>query len=85
MAVPGVHDTYDLKVVRYVDADGEPTCAADFSKASVCPFYATQRFGQSESCWFADKERGRYWEPLSRRKDGRGSLIPLEQCPLWKK
>jgi hypothetical protein len=71
-----------VPLVRYRDHEGNPTCAKDFATGHVCVFYATQRFGCSETCWFAEKD-GRRWGPLERRKNGHGTLIPLSICPLW--
>ena len=76
-------EQFSLVVTRYRDKDGNPTCAADFNAGRVCMFFATQRFGCDETCLFANKE-WRYWTTLFRRDSGSGSLIPLEDCPLWK-
>ncbi len=75
-------EPYNLEVTRYRDKEGNPTCAIDFGSGKVCIFYGTQKFGCSETCWFAD--RYRRWSPLQRRKGGAGTLIPIANCPLWK-
>jgi hypothetical protein len=72
-----------LKVVRYRDPDGNPTCAMDFDKGLICQFYQTERFGVSETCVFAPL-RGRYRDRLERRDEGKGFLIPLKECPVWR-
>jgi len=72
-----------IDVVRYRDGDGHPTCAKNFNAGEVCIFYATQKLGCHETCWFADKD-SRRWVPLERRKDEYGTLIPLASCPIWK-
>jgi len=71
-----------IEVVRYRDKDGKPTCAKNFDTGEVCLFYTAQRFGTHEACWFSDKS-GKFWETMRRRNDGIGSLIPLNNCPLW--
>lgn len=77
---------HQITVTRYRDPAGNPTCAADFTSdpLKVCMFYRTQRFGCSETCVFA-REVGHkgYTEMLGRRKKGMGSLIPLDNCPVW--
>ena len=71
-----------LQIVRYRDADGNPTCAIDFQTGRVCAFYGTQQFGQRETCWFAEKS-GRKWDAVQRRNGGLGTLIPIPLCPVW--
>lgn len=78
----GTEEQITVQVTRYRDEDGQPTCACDFNVGRVCIFYCTQKFGLSETCWFADKE-GRRWTQLHRRDGGNGTLIPLPTCPLW--
>ena len=81
---PHTAETVQIDVVRYMDADGNPTCAADFAAGLVCRFYATQRFGCSETCVFADKSGPRgIWQTMTRRNNGSGTLIPLAGCPVW--
>lgn len=80
-------ETVALSVVRYMDADGNPTCATDFSAGLVCMFYTTQRYGCHETCLFAahGQDRGPrgLWPTMRRRNKGSGTLIPLAACPLW--
>jgi hypothetical protein len=71
-----------VPLVRYRDHEGNPTCATDFPDGRVCIFYATQKFGCAETCWFAEKNGSR-WRALERRRAGYGTLIPLSTCPLW--
>jgi len=71
-----------MPVALYLDEDGQPTCASDFQNGCVCIFYGTQKFGCSETCWFAEKD-GRQWMPMQRRNGGEGTLVPLPTCPLW--
>jgi len=78
----GTEEPGHLPITRYRDEDGQPTCASDFQQGRVCIFYATQKLGCLETCWFADKE-GRRWEPMQRRNGGEGTLVPLRTCPLW--
>jgi hypothetical protein len=76
-------EKFNLHILRYMDGDGLPTCAADFPSGRVCIFYATQRFGCNETCWFAEKT-GKHWHVLRRRKNGEGTLIPDDTfCPVW--
>ena len=75
-----------IKDVKFtVDAythNGHPLCAKDFSKGEVCRFYINQRMGMNETCLFADKS-GKYWQELNRRDNGEGTLIPMDNCPVW--
>lgn len=75
-------ETTNISVTRHRDCDGEPTCALDFPAGKVCQFYVAQRFGLHETCLFASKS-SHLWHPLERRKDGMGTLIPLDTCPVW--
>lgn len=73
-----------VKMTRYRDDQGHPTCAANFETKQVCPFHILQGVcGQRESCYFAEwslKER----VILERRGDDKlGSLIPHGNCPVW--
>jgi hypothetical protein len=74
-------DVVGIQVRRYRDAKGNPTCAVNFPAGKVCIFYMTQRFGCNETCFFAN-DAGKRREELKRR-DGKGMLIPLRQCPVW--
>lgn len=74
---------HTMQVVRYRDKAGVPTCAMDFDRGKVCKFYMSQKWGTHETCVFAEYY-GKYWEPLKRRENGVGNLIPLKQCPIWK-
>jgi len=78
----GTEEPVRVTLVRYRDAEGNPTCAVDFQSGRVCMFYATQRLGCHETCWFADKD-ARFWATLQRRNGGKGTLVPLSTCPLW--
>lgn len=72
----------EIRLTRYRDEDGQPTCAVDFDRGLVCRCYLTQRMGCHETCMFADKS-GLYWRGMERRNDGKGTLIPLDNCPVW--
>jgi hypothetical protein len=71
-----------MQVTAYRDSKGNPCCAGDFPTGEVCPFYRTQRYGCHETCVFGDAE-GKYMKGLKRRENGDGSLIPLDNCPIW--
>jgi len=71
-----------IDVETYFDANGNRTCATNFTDGHVCEHYRTQRFGTYETCVFAP-ERNKYAERLQRRgNDGKGSLIPADWCPI---
>ena len=72
-----------IRIARYRDPAGFPTCAANFYTGAVCKFYMTQRNGSNETCLIAGDKSGRYWESLNRRGDEQGSLEPLKDCPVW--
>lgn len=77
-------ERYELPVIRFRDKDDNPTCAANFSTGEVCMFYGTQRMGSNETCWFEIScGHGKFGRPLLRRKQGKGTLIPLAECPIW--
>jgi len=76
-------EQHQITITRYRDRDGNPTCAINFETGEICPFYGSYSFGCRETCWFADQSNKR-WQPLSRRKDGIGSLIPHSECPVWR-
>lgn len=78
----GTEEASSIPIVRYRDKDGNPTCAVDFPAGKVCVFCATQKFGCSETCLFADKD-GQRWAEMQRRDGGYGTLIPLQTCPIW--
>lgn len=81
----GTVESVSVQWLRYRDAYGKPTCAADFSCGRVCALYRTQRFGTREICLLG-AEDGAYTETLQRReKNGKreGTLIPHECCPFW--
>ena len=85
----GTVEHHSIPVVRYRDAQGQPTCAIDFPGGKVCEFYRTQRFGFNETCLFAEGAAGaRYTATMQRRtgkdRDGTGTLIPLATCPVWR-
>ena len=67
-----------MQTTAYVDKDGFPTCANDFTTGKVCEFYRTKKMGCLEVCLF-DLET-----PLERRKGGCGTLIPGDACRLRK-
>jgi hypothetical protein len=73
-----------VKVTRARDAEGRPTCAGDFTNNVVCQFHMTQKFGDSETCFFAPYA-GVYKKELERRDDTTRSLVPIAKCPLWTK
>ena len=72
-----------IKVAKYRDADGLPTCASNFDTGEVCRFYAAQKFGQHETCFVAGDKSSKFWEGLNRRGNWLGSLIPMKDCPVW--
>ena len=72
-----------IKIARYRDPAGLPTCAANFNTREVCKYYAVQRLGLNETCFVAGDKSGRYWEQLNRRDGGHGSLEPMKDCPVW--
>ena len=76
---------HNLEIEKFTDSDGNQTCAIDFKKRNMCIFYMTHKFGCGETCFFADNNSSNMWAPLERRKGGEGSLIPHNECPIWKK
>jgi len=67
-----------ITVKAYRDKDGLPTCAASFPSGQVCMFLYHVKFGTMEICSVAQS-------PLQRRgQDQCGSLIPCENCIVWK-
>ena len=72
-----------IKIARYRDPAGLPTCAANFNTRNVCRFYATRKLGQDEICLIAGDKIGKHPESISRRADSNGSLVPLKDCPVW--
>ena len=75
-------ETRVMPVTAYRDKSGEPTCAADLDTGDVCMFYRTHSLGLEETCFFA-AQTGRYSALMKRRNHGMGTLIPLENCPVW--
>lgn len=71
-----------IDVKAYITNKNEPCCAKDFNTGEVCIFFRTQRMGCNETCLFADQQ-GKYWKILERRKNGIGTLIPHDNCPVW--
>lgn len=67
-----------IKVVAFENDDGEPCCAKNFDTGEVCEFYRTKSFGTVELCGFDNTI-------LWRRKEGNGTLIPHDCCPIWRK
>lgn len=39
---------------KYIDENGNPTCAINFTKGEVCHFFCTKCFGVKETCFYAD-------------------------------
>lgn len=75
-------ETRFIAVPAYRDPDGNPTCAADFQAAKICPFLRTFRFGTAHACALSvDLRAG-----LRTSKDhGEGFLQPdLSCCPVWR-
>lgn len=73
-----MHEKTTITFTRYINDDEEPTCVVSFSTGKYCKFYATKNFGTCEVCLlFPDQQ-------LERRRNGYGSLIPHDHCPLWK-
>ena len=80
-----MQEKVNIECVRYKDKENNPTCACNFETGEVCQFYRTQRFGCNETCLFASEINYRgLTEIIHRRGNGQGTLIPLENCPLWK-
>jgi len=75
-------ETKSIDITVYRDSKGNPTCAKDFPTGQICRFYRTQRFGCHETCVFAD-DSGKFLKSMIRRGKGDGSLVPLDNCPLW--
>jgi hypothetical protein len=69
-------EPFSLHILRFYDKDDLPTCAINFAVGQYCHFYGTKTFGTKEVCMY-------HSQTLSRRGDGYGSLIPLDNCPLW--
>ena len=67
-----------IELDGYIDDSGNPCCAKNIETGEVCLFYRTSKFGCRELCGFCSSE------PLSRRKDGYGTLIPHKDCPIHK-
>jgi len=63
-----------ISVDAYLDKDGQETCVCSFKRNEICIFYMLL----NESCVFAIDS-----DVLERRDDGLGSLIPLNNCPIW--
>ena len=74
-----------IEVMRYRDAEGNPTCAAGFNDGRVCRFYGTRKLGAVEVCMLqsADLLRRLDLPDLLRSGGGSGSLIPADGCPVW--
>lgn len=71
-----------IKIPRYRDADGNPTCLADARTNAFCPFLMSSSFGTREHCYWPDGG-GEHCPQLWRRNHGLGTLIPHEHCPVW--
>jgi len=67
-----------ISVDAYLDKDSQETCAISLKTLEFCQFYRLSNFGTKESCIFSKDS-----ETLERRDDGLGSLIPLNNCPIW--
>jgi len=61
-----------LRIKRYTDKDGSPTCAKDFRTGEVCQFLYTKRFGSILMCNLYEHE---LYED--------SPIQPLKQCELW--
>lgn len=73
-----------MAIQRYVDNDGQPTCAADVANKCYCPFLSTSVFGTREHCFWEMRDNpGPHPPQLERRDRGRGFTIPYPGCPLW--
>lgn len=71
-------ENFEFKTFRYIDNDGNPTCAFNFLKGEFCDFLMTSKFGTRYHCYF-DVDRNN----LEINKEGYGFIIPCKQCPLW--
>ena len=78
-ALGDVQEVY-VKFNRYIDEDGNVSCASDFQHGRICKFYGTKDFGTKELCLFPGPET---YTELRRRKNGEGTLVPLKTCPIW--
>lgn len=67
-------ETVRVQFTRATDTDGQKTCK---TKEFSCRFYGLRKFGQVETCTYTQDD-------LNRRDGGEGSLIPDENCPLWR-
>jgi hypothetical protein len=75
-------ESVNLPLHRFRDSQGNCTCASNFATGTFCPFLMTSSFGTREHCFWTEG-RGRLRPMLERRDDGRGTLIPQPECPLW--
>ena len=77
--------TVYFPILRYMDQDGKPTCIEDLSNGDKCEFLQRSYFGQQYHCFWDKSNPTSPHSPdiLARGDDGRGSLIPVEDCPLW--
>jgi hypothetical protein len=71
-----------IRVTKYRDDLGRPTCALNFKTGDVCEFFRTQRFGTIDTCLFAEQQY-KYRESQLRYNNGNGHTIPLNNCPIW--
>lgn len=68
-----------INIEAYRDKDNLPCCAADFRAGKICPFLRTRNFGTQDVCALSAGN------PLARREEGKGTLIPdRECCIVWK-
>lgn len=75
-------ETINLRVTRYRDASGEPTCIADAQAGDFCPFVMISGLGTREHCFWQDG-CGKHRDQLQRRDNGAGTTIPHGSCPVW--
>jgi hypothetical protein len=69
--------TKQIEIKAFVDNEDHPCCATSFEKGDYCVFYRTRSQGK-ETCVFAIDG-----EEMQRRDNGKGTLIPLMNCPVW--
>ena len=72
-----------IEVEAYTDSRGNPTCAESFESGNACRFFKTLENGYLVVCRFPVNDSVKL-TPLKRRENGAGSLIPMEECPVWK-
>ena len=74
-------ETRQITVPAYRDKDGNPSCMGDCASDKICPFYRLEKhslYSMSDTCFCA-----KTFPKLQRRDNGRRTLIPHAECPIW--